>query len=210
MNERPGRKAGLGLLIGAILVVVSGFLTWFTLSAGGAEEQIKGVGNENGALVMALGAMAFAVVAAILGLILTLRGRGRGLAIAGLVLMVFPLIVGLYASFAPEGAIVAFEAKATGENLGISEAEAKAALQNAFDTGGVSATAGIGAYLALAGSAIGLVSSVIGIATAGRKPEQEGLPPAPAYPAGDVPPPPPAPPAPPMAPPPPPAAPPTP
>jgi disulfide bond formation protein DsbB len=180
------------------LVIVSAFLVWLTLhGAGGAEEQFKGVGNDAGSLTMALGAIAFAIVVAILGLILAIRGRGRGLAIAGLVLAVFPLIVGAYASFAPEGAIVTFESKTSADDLGISQAEAKARIQAEFDSGRVSATAGMGAYLALAGSALALVASIAGIATAGRKPEVAAAPPlAASVDPGYPPPPPPPPPAP--------------
>jgi hypothetical protein len=195
MSGRSGRTAGLGMLVGGAVFIVSNFLTWFTFKSAGGEQEIKGIGNEGaGSLVMAIGGSAFAVVVLILGLILAIRGRGRGLAIAGLVLALFPLIVGAYVSFAPEGAIVTFESKQAGENLGISESEAKAALQNAFDSGELEATAGVGAYVALAGAAIAFIASIAGIVTGGRKPEALIAPPAPgaAFPPAASPPPPPA------------------
>ncbi len=195
MNGKSGRGAGIGMVLGAVAVIASAFLMWFTLTiAGVGEQEVKGVGGEGGSLVMALGAISLAAIVLILGLILAALGRGRGLAIAGLIVSLFLVFVGAYASFAPEGSIVAFEAREFGEELGISESEAKEVLQDAFDNGELSATAGIGAYVALAGAAIALISSIAGIATAGRKPAA-AAPEYPQAPMAAAPPPPAAPPA---------------
>jgi hypothetical protein len=167
------------MVLGAVVVIASAFLVWFTLTlAGAGEQEFKGVGNEAGSLVMALGAIGLAVVVLILGLILAARGRGRGLAIAGLILSLLLVFVGAYASFATESAIVQFEAQEFGE---FSQAEAKVVLQEAFDNGEISAEVGVGSYVALAGAALALISSIAGIATAGRKPAA-----ATAYPAAPM------------------------
>ncbi|MEX2459234.1 MAG: hypothetical protein WD770_09640 [Actinomycetota bacterium] len=181
--------------MGTLLVIISTFLVWFTFTVRGTSEQaVKGVANDDGTvLVMAVSAVTLATAVLVLGLILAIRGRGRGLAIAGLVVSLILLVITGYAAFAPEAAIVALEAKEIGEGLGVSESEAKRLLEEAFDTGRYSATAGVGSFLAFAGSLLALGASIAGIATGGRKPEAVVAPPAPgAFPPAAPPPPPPS------------------
>lgn len=178
----PGaRLAGLGMILGAVLVGVSVFLEWFTITFEGLGSQsVKGVGNDEGtALTMALGALGLAFVVLVLGVILAALGRGRGLAIAGVVLSVILLIVTAYAAFAPEASIVAFEAREFGEGLGISESEAKSVLEQAFEQDQLTATSGIGTYVALGGSVVALLASILGIARGRRR--EAVPPPPPAY-----------------------------
>ena len=178
------------MVLGSALVIGSTFLIWFTFTATGfGSQDVKGIGNEEGALSMALGAIGLAAIVLVLGLILAIRGRGRGLAIGGAIVSVFLLFVGGYASFATEQAIVAFEAKEFGEAGGISESEAKRQLEEAFERNLFEATPGVGAYVAFGGAVLAMVGSIAGIAMGGRKAEVAYAPPPP--PTGYAPPPPP-------------------
>ena len=166
-KSAPGRFAGIGMTVGAALGVLSAFLPWFEYTIVNVSvEDLKGTD-----LSMGVGFLIFSVPVLILGIILAVRGRGRGLAIAGIVLAVLLLIVGGYASFAPEPALIAFESDRVGELLGISQSEAKAQLEAEFDQGLLAATSGVGAYLALVSSLLMLVASIVGTARGGGRPE---------------------------------------
>jgi hypothetical protein len=181
------RGAGIGLILGGALGVVSAFLDWFDVTnLGGATDAVKGTDT-----AMGLGTIAFAAVALILGIVLAVRGRGRGVAIAGLVISIILLIVSGYASFATEEAIVSFESGTIADDSpGITENQVKVFLETGFADGSLSAKASVGAYVALAGSVIALLASIAGIVMGGRKPEVAYAPPPPS--TGSMPPPPPA------------------
>jgi len=169
-KSAPGRLAAIVMLGGVLLGVLAVFLTWFefTIQTLGTED-LKG--ND---LSVGVGFLIFTAPVLVLGVILAVLGRGRGLAIAGLVLSVLLLIVAGMAAFAPESAIVSFEADRAGENIGISASEAEVQLEEGFAAGTLSATAAAGAYLAFVGALVMVAGSIMGIAQAGR-------PKAPAY-----------------------------
>jgi hypothetical protein len=163
-KSAPGRLAGIVILGGAFLGAVSGFLTWF-------EFTIQTVGTENlkgTDLSIGVGFLFLSALVLILAIILAALGRGRGLAIATLVISVLLLILAGMAAFAPESAIASVEADRAGENVGISESEAKVQLEQGFAAGTLSATAAAGAYLALVGALVMVAGSIMGIAQAGR------------------------------------------
>ena len=163
-------------------MAVAGFLAWFDLSSAGGTVAIKG--NE---FSVGIGASAIGVFTAISGVIILLRGPETGAkawSVTVIVLAAILTIVGGASSFAPETALTQYAASDVGETLGISETEAKAALENAFEAGTLSATAKVGSYLVLAGALGALGGGIAGVGFAKRRrASMSAPPPAPAPPA---------------------------
>src|SRR6266508_2717839 len=162
MNDTatPSRAPGLVLLLRAILVIVSGFLAWFGLTFAGGSDDLKGFD-----LTMGVGAVVISAVVLILAILVIVGVGRRALSITAIVLSAILLIIGAYAAFDPEGAITSFEAGSVADEFGITQAQAEAALEQAFANGDLSATGDIGAYVAAIGSLLALSAAIWGTAT---------------------------------------------
>ncbi|HEX9823097.1 MAG TPA: hypothetical protein VGB51_01730 [Actinomycetota bacterium] len=174
-------------MAGGLLVAAAGFLDWFDLTSAGGTVAIKG--NE---FSVGIGASAIGVFTAISGVIMLLRGPETGAkawSVTVIVLAAILTVVGGASAFAPETAITQYAAGDVGETLGISETAAKAALENAFATGTLSATAKIGSYLVLAGALSALGGGIAGVAFAKRRRASKAAPPPVAPPSPATPPP---------------------
>jgi hypothetical protein len=163
---RPALPAALAL-IGGLLVAVAGVLTWFQLT--GVEGTVAIKGND---FSVGIGTSAIGVISAIAGIIIWFRGPATGAkawAITVIVLGASIVLIGGGSTFTPETALTNYAAGDVGETLGISETEAKAALENAFETGTLSATAEIGSVLVLGGGLLALVGGIAGVSFAKRR-----------------------------------------
>ena len=159
-EQRPTLAAAL-ILAGSILAIAGVLLDWHVLSGQGGGKTFKGTDTSAG-----LGTIGLAGVAAIFGIVLLVRGArtgGRGSSITAVVLTAIALLASAYSAFAPQEAITQFEANDVSETIGVSESEAKALLEQAFDAGTLEATAEVGTYVSAGGSLLALIGGVLGI-----------------------------------------------
>lgn len=178
---------GGGVLLGAGIVVFASLLTWFTVTD--PETSLEYSATD---FAIGVGTDAFLVVVALLGIVMLARARkkgGRMWSIAVLVLSAMTLILILQATFSPEQVLPTWFAPGTAEEWGVSEEEAEAALEEGFADGTLSATSGIGAYLALAGNLLVTAAAILGIVWAKRFRKVVSLSPAPPPPPPPPPPP---------------------
>ena len=161
-RAKPAAAVGLTVAGGA-LVVVGTLLTWFRLTAGSVREDVKVTEFLAGKVVLGLG-LALVVLGGLVFAI-DVRGWRMAAAIAGVVLAVFAALICLYSAYAPLDAFAQFTATAAG--LGASEAgDVKAGLVDS----GIVVGAGIGPWVASAGTIVATVGGVAGIAAARRTP----------------------------------------
>ena len=149
------------MLVGGLAAVGAVFLEWYTpADPQPGEEKLTGLQTLTGLSVLVLGG-----IIALLGIVHLIRGRGRGMAVAGLILGILVTVVGAYTSFFPESAIVKADAERIGTSNDVSDEELgefTEFLEEAFDSGLLSIKPGIGAYVALGGGLIALVGGLLG------------------------------------------------
>ena len=165
-SDRP-MPAVLLMVLGGVLTVIGSFLTWFKVTAAGQSGDLKGTDINTGVAVIVFGLLV--LVAGILVSVRAARTGGRGWSITALVVSIFITIIGLWSAVAPEGALTSLAKSDVAELVGISEAQAEAALEQAFATGVLNATSAIGTWIVFVGGALGLLGGILGIAFAGKR-----------------------------------------
>ena len=176
-NENPQKvPAGLAI-IGSIIAIIGCVMDWGTIGGTAYPTEQTEPGTE---WTAGLGTLVLSVIIVILAGIMFARGRsekgGRGLAIASLILALFALFAAAYSAFAPEAAAQQFEASDIAEANGISEAQAEAAIEAAFENGALEVSAEMGAYIATLGTLLAAIGAVMGIAAAKRNRVATGYP----------------------------------
>jgi hypothetical protein len=183
----PSRFPGILMLVGGLAAVGAVFLEWYApADPQPGEEKLTGLQTLSGLSVLVLGG-----IIALLGIVHLVRGRGRALAVAGLILGILLTAVGAYTSFLPESAIVKVDSDRIARSNDVSDEELgefKSFLEEAFDSGLLSIKPGIGAYVALGGGLIALVGGLVGAASRRRAPAALAAYPTAAYPPEGPPP----------------------
>ena len=160
----PSRFPGLLMLVGGLAAVGAVFLEWYTpADPQPGEEKLTGLQTLSGLSVLVLGG-----IIVLLGIVHLVRGRGRGLAVAGLILGILVTAAGAYTSFLPESAFLKVDADRIAKSNDVSDEELgefKSFLEEAFDSGLLNIKPGIGAYVALGGGLIALVGGLLGAAS---------------------------------------------
>lgn len=172
------KRSGMLAALAGVGMVAVGFLTWYELSDSSSSETIKGLDTSAG-----LGVLAFGVVALVAGLVLFARGPASGGKASSWVITVVSVlafIAAAYTAFAPEQALVSFEASSVAETYGISDNQAEAILELAIEQGDLEAKAGLGAFLALAPTLLGSIAGIQGIKNAKRRGAEAAVAAAPA------------------------------
>ena len=149
------------IIVGSVIAAASTLLLWMKLEAENTETvEAKGLDLDMGTLVLVM-----AVVAVILAIVQMLRGasgRGRGQAIANIVMTSFIVLAALYVVVAPGDAFAAQAADEVAAQFGISEGLAEEAIKEGVDAGEVDVSTQIGAYLGLLGGLVALAGSIMG------------------------------------------------
>ena len=163
-SRRAKPAVAVGLTAGGgALVVLGTLLTWFHLTAGSVREDVKVTEFLAGKVVLGLG-LALVVLGGLVFAV-DVRGWRMAAAIAALVLAVVAAMICLYSAYAPLDAFAQFTATAAG--LGANEAgDVKAGLVDS----GIEVGAGIGPWVASAGSVVATIGAVAGIGAARRTP----------------------------------------
>lgn len=164
--DRPGgnpqTQPAAIIIIGSIVAAASTALVWMKLEAPDTETvEAKGLDLDAGMAVIL-----FSVIAVVLAIIQLLRGatgRGRGQAIANIVMTAIVAAMAVWVLASPADVFAAQAADDVAEEVGISEDLAEAAIKDGVDAGAVDVTAQLGAFGALAGGLIGLVGSIMGL-----------------------------------------------
>lgn len=173
-RSNPQTQPAIMIIVGSVIAAVSTLLLWMKLEAQDTETvEAKGLDLDMGALVLLM-----AVVAVILAVIQMLRGangKGRGQAIANIVITSFIVLGALYVVAAPGDAFAAQAADEVAAQFGISEDFAEEAIKEGVDAGQVDVSAQIGAFLGLLGGLIALAGSIMGTIR-GKRSTASGLP----------------------------------
>jgi len=158
----PQTQPAAIIIIGSLVAAVSTALVWMKLEAPDTETvEAKGLDLDAGSAVIL-----FSVVAVVLAIIQMLRGstgRGRGQAIANIVMTAIIAVMAIWVLASPADVFAAQAADDVAAELGISESFAEEAIKQGVDEGAVDVSAQIGAFGALLGGLVGLAGSIMGV-----------------------------------------------
>lgn len=172
--ENPQKTPVLSTVAGAVLAIIGALMSWVTLGGTGLPEAETYKGTDSSA---GLGTLGLAVIIIILAIVMWIRGRqgkGRGQAIAAFVLALIALFASAYSAFAAEDAVQQFEASDVAELYGISEAQAEAGMEIAFEQGQLEADPEVGTYVSTLGSLLMVIGSFLGMRAGKRALQQTG------------------------------------
>ena len=164
--DRPGgnpqTQPAAIIIIGSLVAAASTALVWMKLEAPDTETvEAKGLDLDAGSAVIL-----FAVVAVVLAIIQLLRGstgKGRGQAIANIVMTAFIAVMAIWVLAAPADVFASQAADEVAAEVGISEEFAEEAIKQGVDEGAVDVSAQLGAFGALIGGLAGLAGSILGV-----------------------------------------------
>jgi hypothetical protein len=174
VKKSPAFAVG-GLVVGGVLMIVGPLLTWFDIEvAGGRSLALSGTDSSVGNGVLSVGV---AVVVLRGDLARASKTGGRGWSIAALVFAISALPFATSVAFEPEAVFPAFAAESFSEEFSVSRGVAQAEIEGFIDSGEISASPGVGSYVATLGALLAVVGAILGIAWA-KKLRGELVPPA--------------------------------
>jgi hypothetical protein len=144
-------------IVGGVLLAIGSFLTWVTVDVRAQDVSDSGTGIDvdDGWITLVLG-----VVLVVAGVI-NLRSSRRALAVVAIVLGVLGLALGVWEIVTVEERALDAFAEELAPQFGISTGEFRALLDVAVEQGEVDISGGIGLYLVLAGSVLGVVGGAL-------------------------------------------------
>jgi hypothetical protein len=154
------------IVAGTVIAIVGTLMDWVTLGGTGLPEATTFKGTDASA---GLGTLGLAVIALVLGIVMWVRGRsgrGRGQAIAAFVFALIALFAAAYSAFAAEDAVQQFEASDVADLYGISETQAEAQMEAAFQQGVLTADPEVGTYISTVGTLLLVAGSFMGMRAA--------------------------------------------
>ena len=158
MQQRSsqGAAAGALALAGGLVVVIGSFLSWAKASAGAFGVSAKGIDGWEGKATIVGGLLLL-----VGGITALSRGSGATLKRLGLIGGLGAAGVAIYTAVTAKDQVVEGASSAIARQLGIPVEQARAAVQQAIETGALKIALEIGIYLVIAGGLVGLVAGVI-------------------------------------------------
>lgn len=152
-------------IAGGVLLAIGSFLTWVTVDvrAQGVSDSGTGIDVDDGWITLAAGIVLVAAGA------LNLRSPRRALAVLMVLVGVLGLALGVWEIVTVEDRALDAFAEELAPQFGISAGEFRALLDVAVEQGEVDISGGIGLYLVLAGSVVGIAGGAIQL-SGGRAP----------------------------------------
>lgn len=164
-NANRQTQPAIIIIVGAVIAAASTALVWMKLEAPDTETvEAKGLDLDAGSFCIV--AAVVAVILAIVQLTRGAKGKGRGQAIANIVMAALIIAMAVWVLAAPGDVFAAQAADDVASQFGISEGLAEEAIKQGIDDGEVDVTSQLGVFGALAGGLIALVGSIMGLRAA--------------------------------------------